>query len=92
LPPRLLARKSPWTGTSSTATTESWERSSMTGRTWIWRWSARGLAWWYRHYAHEQSPADRLLYEDAENKAKAEGQGLWQDPDPMPPWQWRHRR
>jgi endonuclease YncB( thermonuclease family) len=51
-----------------------------------------GLAWWYRHYAHEQSPADRLLYEDAENKAKAEGQGLWQDPDPMPPWQWRHRR
>jgi len=50
------------------------------------------LSWWYRHYANEQSPADRLLYEDAENKAKAEGLGLWQDPDPMPPWEWRHRR
>jgi micrococcal nuclease len=51
-----------------------------------------GLAWWYRHYAHEQSAADRVLYEDAEDKAKAERKGLWVDPNPMPPWEWRHRR
>ncbi|MGA7982360.1 MAG: thermonuclease family protein [Chromatiaceae bacterium] len=50
-----------------------------------------GLAWWYRKYANEQSPADRLLYEDAENKARAERRGLWTDPDPVPPWEWRHR-
>jgi micrococcal nuclease len=50
-----------------------------------------GLAWWYRHYAHEQSAADRVLYEDAETKAKAERKGLWIDPDPLPPWEWRHR-
>ena len=51
-----------------------------------------GLAWWYRKYAHEQSPADRVLYEDAENKARAQRRGLWVDPHPVPPWQWRHRR
>lgn len=50
-----------------------------------------GFAWWYRKYADEQSPADRALYEDAERKARAEGLGLWLDPDPMPPWEWRRR-
>ena len=51
-----------------------------------------GFAWWYRKYAHEQSPADRVLYEDAEEKAREQGTGLWVDPDPVPPWDWRHRR
>ena len=50
-----------------------------------------GLAWWYRKYAEEQSPADRVLYEEAEARAKAARVGLWGDPDPMPPWDWRHR-
>jgi micrococcal nuclease len=50
-----------------------------------------GYAWWYRKYAGEQSPVDGVLYEDAENKARAEKAGLWRDPDPVPPWEWRHR-
>ena len=51
-----------------------------------------GLAWWYRKYADEQSPADRVLYEAAEAKARSERIGLWRDPEPVPPWEWRHRR
>lgn len=50
-----------------------------------------GLAWRYRKYAHEQSPADRVLYEEAENKAKANRRTLWIDFDPMPAWEWRDR-
>ena len=49
-----------------------------------------GLAWWYRQYAKEQSAADRGLYEAAEAIAKAERRGLWVDPAPVPPWDWRH--
>jgi len=34
---------------------------------------------------------DRGLYEAAEVKARMARAGLWSDPDPMPPWDWRHR-
>jgi len=50
-----------------------------------------GLAWWYRKYADEQSRADRQIYEAAEDRARAERQGLWADPAPVPPWEWRGR-
>ena len=50
-----------------------------------------GLCWWYRKYAHEQSPDDRILYEAAEDRARAARRGLWSDPDPVPPWEWRRR-
>jgi endonuclease YncB( thermonuclease family) len=52
---------------------------------------AGGMTWWYREYASEQSPVDRVLYEAAERRARAERRGLWADPSPMPPWVWRHR-
>ena len=45
----------------------------------------------YRKYAREQTPADRVLYEDAETKARQEKAGLWRDPHPVPPWEWRKR-
>ena len=48
-----------------------------------------GMAWWYRQYAKEQTPADRQLYELAENDARAAKRGLWADNEPMPPWEWR---
>lgn len=51
-----------------------------------------GMAWWYRHYAHEQEPAQARRYERAEREALAAAQGLWRDPDPVPPWEWRHTR
>ena len=50
-----------------------------------------GLAWWYRKYRDEQSPVDQALYEAAEDKARTERRGLWQDPNPVPPWAWRRR-
>lgn len=51
-----------------------------------------GLAWWYRKYAREQSAADQVLYEAAEDKARAKGVGLWGEPAPVAPWDWRKMR
>jgi endonuclease YncB( thermonuclease family) len=50
-----------------------------------------GLAWWYRKYAGEQSPQDRGAYEFSEQEAKAKRAGLWSEPNPIPPWEWRRR-
>jgi endonuclease YncB( thermonuclease family) len=50
-----------------------------------------GMCWWYRKYAHEQTRADRVLYEDAEAKAQEKRLGLWRDPNPVPPWEWRKK-
>ena len=47
--------------------------------------------WWYRKYANEQSPQDRGAYEFSEQEARAKRVGLWSDPDPVPPWEWRRR-
>lgn len=49
-----------------------------------------GMAWWYRKYANEQSPADQRIYEQAEQQAQARRLGLWADKNPMPPWEFRH--
>jgi len=49
-----------------------------------------GMAWWYRKYAHEQSAEDRGHYEVAEQEAKAKRVGLWQEKNPVPPWEYRH--
>ncbi len=43
-----------------------------------------GYAWWYRQYA----PGDKEL-EALEKAARASQKGLWADPDPTPPWEWR---
>ena len=50
-----------------------------------------GMCWWYRKYAGEQSAADQSLYEAAETTAREQRKGLWADPKPVPPWEWRHR-
>lgn len=42
-----------------------------------------GLAWWYRQYSKDQSLG--IL----ETEAKNAGRGLWADPHPVPPWEWR---
>lgn len=46
----------------------------------------QGMAWVYRKYA----PKDSLLYV-LEDEAKAAKRGLWADPEPVPPWEWRHK-
>lgn len=51
-----------------------------------------GMAWHYKQYANEQPPQERMAYERAENEARAKSEGLWVDRDPVPPWEWRHKR
>ncbi len=51
-----------------------------------------GMAWWYRHYAKDQRPEDRQLYDAAETEARAAKRGLWADANPVPPWEWRHTK
>lgn len=48
-----------------------------------------GQVWWYKDYAKTQTPADRRLYEQAEQNARQARIGLWQGAKPTPPWQWR---
>lgn len=48
-----------------------------------------GMGWWYRKYQKEQTAQQRADYEGAEAFAKAGKVGLWQDADPVPPWEWR---
>ena len=43
-----------------------------------------GMAWVYDKYV-----TDRSLYA-LQDAARAARRGLWADPDPMPPWEWRH--
>lgn len=49
----------------------------------------RGFAWHYVKYAHEQRPADRAEYSQAENVARSAHSGLWSFSDPIPPWDYR---
>jgi micrococcal nuclease len=46
-----------------------------------------GWCWWYRKYA----PRDTVL-EGLERKAQEGRKGLWADPQPVPPWEWRKRK
>ena len=52
----------------------------------------QGMAWFYREYQREQSRNDRKLYESAEDAAKAQRRGLWLDPEPVAPWDFRKNR
>ena len=45
----------------------------------------RGMAWEYSHYAPKGSPLKAL-----QNEAKAGKRGLWADPNPEAPWNYRH--
>lgn len=46
---------------------------------------SEGMAWVFDRYV-----IDRSLYEDQE-KARAAHAGLWNDAEPVPPWEWRSR-
>ncbi|HEX7530001.1 MAG TPA: thermonuclease family protein [Pyrinomonadaceae bacterium] len=48
-----------------------------------------GMAWHYKFYENEQTPEDRELYAKAEETARSVRRGLWQDPNPVEPYQFR---
>ncbi|WP_047533501.1 thermonuclease family protein [Methylotenera sp. N17] len=49
----------------------------------------RGLAWHYTKYKKEQPLEDRLSYLHAQEEARESKTGLWIEPNPTPPWDWR---
>jgi endonuclease YncB( thermonuclease family) len=51
-----------------------------------------GMAWRYAAFEAEQNERERVAYTEGEAKARDAGRGLWQDPAPLPPWQWRNAR
>lgn len=44
-----------------------------------------GMAWAFTKYLTDQA------IKQAEDAARAARVGLWSEPDPMPPWEWRHK-
>jgi endonuclease YncB( thermonuclease family) len=46
----------------------------------------QGFAWWFRKYAPHDSKLSQL-----EAEARAAKRGLWSQPNPIPPWEWRAR-
>ena len=46
-----------------------------------------GWCWWYRKYAPGDATLERL-----ETEAREAQRGLWADPQPVPPWEWRKRK
>ena len=49
-----------------------------------------GLAWHYKQYEKEQKADERVRYSTTEAEARARRDGLWREPDAVPPWQFRH--
>jgi len=43
-----------------------------------------GMPWWYRQFAKGDAVLPGL-----EQEARAAKRGLWADPLPVPPWEWR---
>ena len=48
---------------------------------------AGGWCWWYPKYARQNKELKRL-----ESEARVAKRGLWADPYPVPPWEWRKRK
>jgi endonuclease YncB( thermonuclease family) len=48
-----------------------------------------GFCWVYEKYVGQASAEIQPSYRDAQAAAQSEKAGLWQDPEPVPPWEWR---
>lgn len=44
-----------------------------------------GMSWWYRQYAPKDTTLQKL-----ESEARAAKRGLWSEPNPVAPWDFRH--
>lgn len=52
----------------------------------------RGLAWHYKKYENEQDVEDRSIYANEEYLARVDKKGLWTNPNPIPPWEFRKNK
>jgi endonuclease YncB( thermonuclease family) len=52
----------------------------------------QGYAWYAHMFSNELSASQQKAYLEAEEAARRQRLGLWQDPDPMPPWECRKVR
>ena len=50
---------------------------------------AKGYAWHFKKYQREQKPEDRILYAAAQKNSRLGVIGLWQEPNPISPDEWR---
>jgi endonuclease YncB( thermonuclease family) len=48
-----------------------------------------GYAWVYRNFCRKSFCRDWL---ELEEEAKRSGKGLWHNPAPVPPWEWRRKK
>ena len=48
-----------------------------------------GYAWHYKKYQKEQTPPERVLYAQTETEARSDVIGLWSEPNPINPSDWR---
>jgi endonuclease YncB( thermonuclease family) len=51
-----------------------------------------GLAWHYTQYDKDLQLADKRLYAETQKAASLKGIGLWSDPAPVAPWDFRHNK
>jgi hypothetical protein len=51
-----------------------------------------GFAWHFKKYEDEQPAMDQVRYSQAESDARAARVGLWRDPSPLAPWEFRAQR
>ena len=53
---------------------------------------SNGFAWVYEKYIVQSSPDIQARSRQAETEAWELQRGLWSEPDPMPPWPYRHAK
>lgn len=51
-----------------------------------------GFAWHSAKFANQQPGSDAEKYAEAQERARAAQKGLWSDPSPEAPWEWRKGR
>lgn len=51
-----------------------------------------GVAWYDRSNEIEMTADERSLYAESEQAARSERRGIWQDPHPTSPWDWRQAK